>query len=885
MATSTNQIDFTLNANTKDFEANISNSVKAVENLSNNVGNLSNNNDTLSESLEDVSKFMKEAAKVNTDLTKAIKDLAKAFDDSVDSTNKEAKALDNVSKEAKESTKELKKFSEAAKDIEKNSKAGNLVLEAIKDNLGSIPVVGPTATRALDGLEGSFLKLVLAGAGVGAIAGGVAAIGGAAVLAYKNSEKLQKSFSKIGDELGTLATKSDTFKSIGDAISIVTDGIASVIENMNVLNGSTLKKTKEELAEILKYNDEINERQKEQLEIADLLGKSEEEKTAIIQQNYQDRVTAGVKAINDLVSKTDEANERYNNAWKKLNDLGFYSIDQAQDKIKELNEEINNLAFDPEGWKASQIQVEITKIENAVKSVINTQKEYNEALKAYNDNQTNIKEASDNYKEMQKGVKGTVDELEELKKKLNEAVQVQQIMNDTVIDTKEAEEKKKRDLQEQLGYYERIYVLEEQRGIPNQKTLDYITAIKEALNDEVSDVERLKKSYEDLVKIQDISDDLVNSGDNQEVRQKQIDDITEQIAVLEDLYIAQVKAGEPAEETLKTIQKLKKELENLNKPLLDLKSIASQIMSSIQSAYNSIGSAMMSIKSMDLIDTSKLDEQISIAQRKLDEFDKAQKDKEEEKQELDDEAYQNYLARLDEEYQKAVEANDLMSQEAIRIKKEEVEKKREQEKKELEEEKKINKQREELEQQLAIAQYNKDYAEWQNQVKLAELQKNKAIADAVVLPALATAQSALGLASSFAQGGPIGFAAGVALSATAIGTAVGAAAGVASAASALDNVKSNPPEMPKFEFGTTGYTLGYGETALVGERGAELVKNMGGILQVQSAAQTEAMGNRGGERIGMYIENLVFNVAQRLTADEIYEFMTSFKARDIRFRR
>ena len=92
MATSTNQIDFTLNANTKDFEANINNSIKAVENLS-------NNNDTLSESLEDVSKFMKEAAKINTDLTKAIKDLAKAFDDSVDSTNKEAKALDNVSKD------------------------------------------------------------------------------------------------------------------------------------------------------------------------------------------------------------------------------------------------------------------------------------------------------------------------------------------------------------------------------------------------------------------------------------------------------------------------------------------------------------------------------------------------------------------------------------------------------------------------------------------------------------------------------------------------------------------------------------------------------------------------------------------------------------------
>ena len=883
MATSTNQIDFTLNAETNSFETNINNSSKAVEKLS-------KNNDDLSAALEDVSKFMKETAKVNTDLTKAINNLAKAFDDSIVSTNKEADALDDVSKEAKDAAKEIKKVSDAAKDIEKNSKAGNLVLEAIKDNLGAIPVIGPTATRALDGLEGSFSKLVLAGAGVGAIAGGVAAIGGAAVLAYKNSEKLQKSFSKIGDELGTLATKSDTFKSIGDAISILTDSIASVIENMNVLNGSILKKTKEELAEILKYNDEINERQKEQLQIADLLGKSEEEKTAIIQQNYQDRVTAGVKAVNDLTKKIDEAGERYNNAWKKMENAGFSSIEDLKEEIKKLSEEAKNSSVTfGNAYGASQqgqdVFSRLNILNNILKEVTNTQKEYNEAWKAYNDNQTNIQEASDNYKEMQEGAKGTVDELEQLKKKLNEAVQVQQIMNDTVINTKEAEEKKNRDLQEQLGYLNRIYVLEEQRGIPNQKTLDDITAIKEALNSEVTDVERLKKSYEDLVKVQDISDDLVDSGDNQEVRQKQIDDITEQIAVLEDLYIAQVKAGEPAEETLKTIKKLKTELEKLNDPLDELKAAASQIISSIQNAYSSISSAMLQIASADLIDTSKFDEQIEHIQNKLDEFDEAQKEKEEEKQELSDEEYEAYLARLDEEYQKAVEANDLMSQEAIRIKKEELQKKKEEEKKELEEEKKVNKEREELERQLAEAQYNKDYAEWQNQVKLAELQKSKAIADAVVIPALATAQAALGLASSFAQGGPVGFAAGVALSATAIGTAIGAAAGVASAASALDNVKSNPPEMPRFEFGTTGYTLGYEEMALVGERGPELIKNMGGILQVQSAAQTEAVTSGLNEKGAMYIENLIFQITQRLTADEIYDYMNSFKVRNIRFRR
>lgn len=92
--------------------------------------------------------------------------------------------------------------------------------------------------------------------------------------------------------------------------------------------------------------------------------------------------------------------------------------------------------------------------------------------------------------------------------------------------------------------------------------------------------------------------------------------------------------------------------------------------------------------------------------------------------------------------------------------------------------------------------------------------------------------------------------------------------------------------MPKFEFGTTGYALGYNEMALVGERGPELVKNMGGILQVKSAAQTEAEDNGylPGRKIGNYIENLIINISQKVTADEIFEIINSFKARNIRFR-
>ncbi|WP_052768217.1 hypothetical protein [Brachyspira hyodysenteriae] len=824
MATSTNQIDFTLNANTKDFEANISNSVKAVENLS-------NNNDTLSESLEDVSKFMKEAAKVNTNLTKAIKDLAKAFDDSVDSTNKEAKALDNVSKEAKESTKELKKFSEAAKGIEKNSKAGNIALEAIKDNLGSIPVLGPTATRALDGLEGSFSKLVLAGAGVGAVTGAIAGLGATIYGAYTQSEKFRDSIEDFKNNAAiAFSPMLNTLEKIGDAFSNIVNNMSEAMEYNNAVNGNILTAQQRTFEEIKKEYDSLNEKREDSikaLELETLTTEEKKKRLLEIEKEYNDSIVElSKKSMPSLNAELEKQKKQLEEATIK-----YQEAEKAWEPLKNSFED-GSLVFTN---AKNNFEDSKSAVDNLSTSISNLESFMSELS-------TTSKEASKTSKDLNNQTKNQISEYEKLTQSLAAVVDVRNAEARIIEDNYTGKEK------EIEAVKSNINALEQQKQLI---TNYYIEAKKQG------------KDYYD----ESLKGIIAQVNGNEEVT-----------GSVEDL-------GKALQKINQLLAEQKKQYEELNKPLVDLKAAASQIMSSIQSAYNSIGSAVMSIKSMDLIDTSKFDEQINIIQGKLDEFDEEQKKKEEEKQELSDEEYENYLARLDEEYQKAVEANDLMSQEAIRIKKEELESKREQEKKELEEEKKANKEREELERQLAEAQYNKDYAEWQNQVKLAELQKNKAIADAIILPALATAQAALGLATSFAQGGPVGFAAGVALSATAIGSAVGAAAGVASAASALDNVKSNPPEMPRFEFGTTGYYLGYEETALVGERGPELVKNMGGILQVQSAAQTEAMGNGGGEKIGMYIENLTFQVSQRLTADEIYEFMTSFKARNLRFRR
>ena len=835
MATSTNQIDFTLNADTGSFETNINNSSKAIEKLS-------KNNNELNESLEDVSKFMKEAAKVNTDLTKAIKDLAKAFDSSVDSTNKEANALDDVSKEAKESTKELKKFSEATKDIEKNSKAGNLALEAIKDNLGSIPALGPTATRALDGLEGSFSKLVLAGVGVGAVTGAIAGLGATIYGAYTQSEKFRDSIEDFKANAAVAFTPMlDTLEDVGDFIGNIVNGLNEWIDKNNKLTGVSLDKIKKDYEEIIKNNLAIVGATQAEIELLAKLDIGLDERKS--------------KEIELSKIKRDNAIKENSEAEKNLI-LAEKTRDTAKAEIELLKKQKEELEKKPNiqygyGAGAETQQSIIASLDKRIKEYGNTVIQAESDIKKWND---------------------------EISRTAEEAKKYDNELNKLNASTKE----NTKNVKEQLTPYQQL--IESLAAVVEVRNAE-ARIIEDNYTGKEKEIEAVKANINAQQKQLITSYYLEAKKQGKDYYDESLNGIIAQINGNEEVTGSVEDLGKALQKINQLLAEQKKQYEELNKPLVDLKALASQIMSSIQSAYNSIGSAVMSIKSMDLIDTSKFDEQIEHIQNKLDEFDEAQKEKEEEKQELDDEAYQNYLARLDEEYQKAVEANDLMSQEAIRIKKEEVEKKREQEKKELEEEKKINKQREDLEKQLAEAQYNKDYAEWQNQVKLAELQKNKAIADAVVLPALATAQAALGLATSFAQGGPVGFATGVALSATAIGSAVGAAAGIVSAASALDSAKGNPPEMPKFEFGTTGYTLGYEETALVGERGPELVKNMGGILQVQSAAQTEAMGNRGGERIGMYIENLIFNVAQRLTAEEIYEVMTTFKARNLRFRR
>ena len=332
-----------------------------------------------------------------------------------------------------------------------------------------------------------------------------------------------------------------------------------------------------------------------------------------------------------------------------------------------------------------------------------------------------------------------------------------------------------------------------------------------------------------------------------------------------------------SEDAKNSVDDIENSVSSLNSSIknIDIKSFSNGIkdsLSSISSIYKDLSASFSSFFYYDL---SSYDAAIEEAKNKLQEFDDYQKELKEDRKSEDDEDYENYLARLDEELELAINNKDAMSAEAIRIKQEELKKKQEKEKEDLQKEKDIQAQRELLEKQLAQAEYNKAYAEWDNQVKLAEMEKAKAIADAVLIPSLAIAQSALGVAASFAQGGPAGFAAGLIISATAISSALAAASGIVSSANALDSVKSNPPQAPKFGFGTAGYIIPDGGSAIVGEMGAELITNKSGKIQVQSNAQMQEQGFYKGD-----IWNVTINVEQALNPDEVYRLMNSYKARN-----
>ena len=138
------------------------------------------------------------------------------------------------------------------------------------------------------------------------------------------------------------------------------------------------------------------------------------------------------------------------------------------------------------------------------------------------------------------------------------------------------------------------------------------------------------------------------------------------------------------------------------------------------------------------------------------------------------------------------------------------------EKKKLEEEKKAKEEEKQLQYELAMAEYNKAVASWQNEVKLAGQEKNKAIADSVISTAQGAVMGSLAFARSAVELGPIaGPIAGAALVAGILASVAGAVSSVQSASNNLESVKASPPTPPEFAYGTGGYALKNNQYAVV----------------------------------------------------------------------
>lgn len=383
--------------------------------------------------------------------------------------------------------------------------------------------------------------------------------------------------------------------------------------------------------------------------------------------------------------------------------------------------------------------------------------------------------------------------------------------------------------------------------------------------------ENLKKYQSQLAIIKNINS-VYNSGEK--IKTATLNKIAQEFDMSVDLFKTEKGRVEIYEEILKKIKEIEEGQNKINEAML--KSVQQGyewmgVISQVHSMSSSIASLSLSSK---LIDTSIYDKAISEVKAKITEFNKWKEAMEEEEDDKEDAEFEVYLERLNKEYEIAKEIGDKMTMLAIENKKKELDKQKET----LEKEKQITAQEKALEKELAIAEYNKAYAEWQNECMIAEQTKQMNLAEAIIQPLQAAAYAALGIAQSFATGGPIGAAIAAASSIGIISSAVSTAAAYKNSAQQLDSVKASPPEPPAFRFGTAGYQLKEGEQAIVGEAGAEIIKNMAGKLVVESNAQAKASGKLNG--VGMYVETVIFNVNSIVDKQTIFKAMNEYKERN-----
>lgn len=681
----------------------------------------------------------------------------------------------------------------------KNSEAE---LNKLSSALNNIPVVGNKASASLQRISKGISSITKLNPALLSVSAGIAGIGAAALLSYKNSEKLRNEIDKL--KTTTLAPVNRAFQGLGDAIASVVRQINEANERIEILNGHGLDSVKNSIAGVRDEFAQMQESLKASITLFENLGGEDGELKLL-------GVSANQYKLREEESKKNI--EIYQEELKKQKELKLkyereLSIQIA--KIKKIN-----------------VVDENTAIEQAA-----AQHKLNDLKKVFEKTEENIKTIEE---QIQVEIKAGTHAIEQ-QNKIQEEIQ----KKTTKTTTKIKEQK------------------------------DILTELREKL----AQIKQYAQYQNDLN-----NEDLDDEKERKQYLERKLSSLNQQKSVIEQIYNEERKRGIENEETKKTYEAIKKEIEAITDELNDTgkaqitwQQWANEGIQAF-SQLNSLGQGIASL-TLKLIDTSIYDKAIADAQAKITAFNEWKVEQEEAEAEKGDAKYEAYLERLDKEYEIAKEVGDKMTMLAIENKKKELAK--EQEK--LEKEKEITAKEKELEKELAIAEYNKSYAEWQNECAIAEQNKQMNLAQAFIQPLQAAANAALGIAQSFAQFGLPGVALGTAASIGVIASAVSSASAYKSSAQQLDSVKNSPPTPPAFQFGTQGYQLEHGQSAIVGETGAEVIRNMAGKLVVESNAQAKAMGrfNDGS----MHIQNVIFNVSSIVDKSTIYKAMNEYKERD-----
>lgn len=758
----------------------------------------------------------------------AVEDTANDLEDSFDNFDD---SLSNVVKASEQATKSVDKLNDELEDNQKELKASRLGLEALKDNLGGIPVIGATLTRSLDGVEGSIKNVVLAAAPVAGIAAAFAGISAVLVGAYKQSEEFRNSVSKLGQvSKVALGPMLDILEDIGNALGTVINKFAEWVNKVNMESGKLTKASAKMSEETMKLVDNIISNAKAEIETLESLNLSAEvmaqKRSEIQNKMYNELATNGVSSIQSLKEVEQQLNETYA---------------VQMERRKELKKQIDSF---------------VPTTDYSIAQLVNMQNEYNKLGKelantaqAYEDNKKRIAELNNITKESIEKTTTVASTSQKASKEIKSVV----VPPEPKLSPLEELEKSLKGVIEQAEL--EIQLIENSTEIEEEK-------IEKIKNIRLNALQTQQNALTDFYKI--------NGDKYYDAEIKNIADLNAETGKLESSVN---KLGKGYDDLGKLIKKLG---DNNKKTFADMQGSILTVLGSVSSITDSLFEMSNAFIGTSQENYDAYNQHIYNTQQELQDYLNSIREEDKEKSEED---YNKKMEDLDNELQKAIAAQDAMAANAIKDKMAELKAERDKQK----EEEKIATEREEtqkkLEQNIANAEYQKELAIWQNEVKAAETQKNLAIAQSVAQSAFGIAMAAVGTATSFAQGGLVGAATGLALSATIISSIASATAGIKGAVDSYEQVKNSPPQPPQFAIGTGGYSLGVGDSAIVGELGAETVRNLGnGRIAVDTAAQTSYNDNNSRS---IRIENLNVYVSEMINKDDFINMLASINESDL----